>query len=148
MIKNERQYRISKASLARFEQSLKQLKAQPPQPKVHPRLQQAQLDAMQSEIEVLREQITTFEQLRQGQKPLEVNLGVLEALPRALVQARIAAGLTQKDLAMKLGLKEQQVQRYEATDYAQASLRRVREVVAILSAKEPIKTGSRNEWRQ
>ena len=33
-------------------------------------------------------------------------------LPIELIRARIAKGLTQKDLARKLGLKEQQIQRY------------------------------------
>ena len=45
----------------------------------------------------------------------------------ALTGARIKAGLSQKQLAEKLGLKEQQIQRYEATDYESASLRRVSE---------------------
>jgi HTH-type transcriptional regulator/antitoxin HipB len=33
----------------------------------------------------------------------------------ALIEARIAAGLTQKALADRLGVAEQQIQRYEAT---------------------------------
>ncbi len=49
-------------------------------------------------------------------------------LPRVLVQARIAANMSQKELAERLGMKEQQVQRYEATDYAGASLTRLQEV--------------------
>ena len=51
------------------------------------------------------------------------------------MQARIAAGLNQKDLADRLGLKEQQVQRYEATGYQSASLARLREVVDALGVK-------------
>lgn len=49
-----------------------------------------------------------------------------------LIKGRIAAGLTQRQLADRLGLKEQQMQRYEATDYASASLARVSEVIAAL----------------
>ena len=44
----------------------------------------------------------------------------------------IAARMTQKELATKLGLPEQQVQRYEAMEYDTASLSRLREVVAAL----------------
>ena len=36
----------------------------------------------------------------------------------------------------RLGLKEQQIQRYEATDYASASLTRTREVAGALGASE------------
>jgi len=46
-------------------------------------------------------------------------------LPKALVQARIARGLTQKDLADRLGMDEQKIQDYEATDYQRARLARI-----------------------
>ena len=55
-----------------------------------------------------------------------------EALPLALIKARIALGLSQKELAERLGLKEQQIQRYEATEYATASLKRVKAVINAL----------------
>ena len=38
----------------------------------------------------------------------------------------------QKSLAGRLGLKEQQIQRYEASEYASASLARVRSVAEVL----------------
>src|SRR5947199_184943 len=59
-------------------------------------------------------------------------LNSFDELPTALIQARIAAGLTQKQLAERLGLKEQQIQRYEATGYASASLKRVSAVIQAL----------------
>ena len=59
----------------------------------------------------------------------------LEALPRVLVQARIASGMNQTDLANKLNLKPQQVQRYEATDYMSASLARLIDVSRALGVK-------------
>ena len=62
-------------------------------------------------------------------------LDSFESLPRALVQARIAAGLSQKELAQRLGLKEQQIQRYEATGYASASLTKITEVIEALDIK-------------
>ena len=54
---------------------------------------------------------------------------MVAALPSMLIKARIARGLSQKDLAERVGLKEQQIQRYEATDYATANLARIKEVV-------------------
>lgn len=64
-----------------------------------------------------------------------LELNSLEALPRALIKARIAAKLSQKDLAERLGLKEQQIQRYEATEYNSANLARVIEVSLALRIK-------------
>ncbi len=43
--------------------------------------------------------------------------------------------LSQRQLADRLGLKEQQIQRYEATQYASASLSRLREVAAELDVQ-------------
>ena len=62
----------------------------------------------------------------------------LNDLPQALIRARIASGLSQRELAMRLGLKEQQIQRYEATKYASASLSRVIEVAQAIASNQNI----------
>jgi DNA-binding XRE family transcriptional regulator len=133
MITNERQYRITKAALARFENSLHALQNEPARG-IHPRLQKAHRDAVKSEIEVLCEQLSEYEKLRSS-RSAPPELALLESVPRALIRARIAAGMTQKDLADQLGVKEQQIQRYEATEYSTASLRRVREVAQLLTQR-------------
>jgi HTH-type transcriptional regulator/antitoxin HigA len=51
---------------------------------------------------------------------------------RTLIVARIARGLTQKELARKLGLKEQQIQRYEADRYGSISLTNFRRIARFL----------------
>jgi Helix-turn-helix len=48
-------------------------------------------------------------------------LGSLNDLPTTLIKARISAGMTQKELAEKIGIREQQIQRYEANHYNSAS---------------------------
>ncbi|GJL97180.1 MAG: hypothetical protein DHS20C06_09970 [Hyphobacterium sp.] len=50
----------------------------------------------------------------------------------ALIVARIARGFTQKHLARKLGLKEQQIQRYEADRYRTISIANFRRVASVL----------------
>ena len=67
-------------------------------------------------------------------RPEPISIESLGQLSGALVQARIVAGLSQKELADRLGLKEQQIQRYEATDYGSASLTRLKEVAEALGA--------------
>ena len=54
-------------------------------------------------------------------------------LPELLIKAHIARGLTQRELADRVGLKEQQIQKYEATDYVAAKWSRIREVADVLS---------------
>ena len=55
-----------------------------------------------------------------------------DQLAEALIRARIAAGLSPKEMAGRLGLKEQQIQRNEAPRYAGASLDRVQAVAGAL----------------
>ena len=51
-----------------------------------------------------------------------------------LIKARIARRMSQRDLAERIGLKEQQIQRYEATNYASVSLSQIKDVMGGLSA--------------
>ena len=55
-----------------------------------------------------------------GGGALRFRCAAVEDLPKALIRARIAAGMTQEGLAPRLGVKPQQVQRYEATEYGSA----------------------------
>lgn len=57
------------------------------------------------------------------------------AIPDMLVAARIARGMTQKDLAEFMGLKMQQIQAYEADCYQSASLSRIAWVAKALGIK-------------
>jgi ribosome-binding protein aMBF1 (putative translation factor) len=134
MIKNEREYKITKASLAKFEQSLAFIVNHPgselPGDAAKLKLQEAAVRSMRCE---LQEQIDEYEQLRAGRFDLAA-LDVVEAIPSSLIRARIAAGWTQKELAKRLGTSEQQIQKYESTDYESASFRKIHEIVTVLKA--------------
>ncbi len=132
MIKNERQYAITKAQADKLAQALERLSKNPAKGEpIHPLLRKAEAEALRSQLADLRAELADYEALRCGQRT-ELALASWDDLPRALIQARIAAGLSQQDLAKKLKLKEQQIQRYEATDYASASLARLRQVIRAL----------------
>jgi ribosome-binding protein aMBF1 (putative translation factor) len=131
MIANERQYRITKSEAQKFAASIQKFGANPPTD-LHPLLIKAQRDALVSQLEELQEDILEYETLKNsGQTGLDLE-NILE-LPNALIKARIAVGLTQKELAERLGLKEQQVQQYESTFYKSANLERVLQVAQVLT---------------
>jgi ribosome-binding protein aMBF1 (putative translation factor) len=136
MIKNEKQYRITKAQVRRFQNALGELAGQARPSNISPRLWEAQRQAAQSQMEELQEQVEAYERLQLG-KSKDVVLEAVEDLPKALIQARIASGMTQEGLALRLGLKAQQVQRYEATEYESASFARIRKVVQALGLRMP-----------
>jgi transcriptional regulator with XRE-family HTH domain/Zn-dependent peptidase ImmA (M78 family) len=133
MIKNERQYRITKAQALQFADALRDLE-KGPRADIHPILAKAQVDAARSQYADLQAEILEYESL-QRERPSVIEASTLDDLPRALIRARIALGFSQKDLAEKMGLKEQQLQRYEATEYSAASLTRLQEVAQALGVR-------------
>ena len=96
---------------------------------VHPMIAQAQADAVSSQLADLEAELREYESVRAGEFRMD-RLRVVADLPALLIKARISQGLSQKELADRLGLKEQQIQRYEATDYATAKWSRIREVAS------------------
>lgn len=137
MIKNERQYRIAKAQVAKFEEALGAFAAESRRGRTtHPRLIKAQRDALQSQLESLRRELIEYEDLGSGTMP-PPDLEYISVIPRDLIRARIAAGLSQRDLAERLGMPEQQIQRYEAKEYESVSLGRISEIARVLQSVSP-----------
>jgi len=137
MIKNERQYRITRAQMQNFEQALEDMNRTPiGQIKgVEADLRRLEMDALSGQLQDLRAELRAYEALRSADQSAFA-IESLEELPRTLIKARIASGLTQRELAERLGLKEQQIQRYEASDYQTASLARLLEIARALGIKE------------
>jgi DNA-binding XRE family transcriptional regulator len=133
MITNERQYRMTKAWIERFEQAMAAEEA-PNAAHIPAPIKQAMHEGYQSQLDELRADVADYEALQNGQRE-PITVRALDALPDALIQARIAARLTQKQLAERLDLKEQQIQRYERTRYARASWTRLLEVASVLGLR-------------
>jgi len=134
MIKNERQYRITKAQAAKLDAALNSFAAQSAEDRTtHPRLLKAQRDAMRSQRDSLRDELREYEEMKSGDAP-PPDLSYIAAVPQDLIRVRIASGLSQKELAERLGMPEQQIQRYEATDYESVSFARIVEIAEALQA--------------
>lgn len=136
MIKNEQEYQNSLAWLQRFEQSIaelddnEQLKAEPKRWKLH-------RDSYQSQVDELKSEITEYERLINcdTSKPLKIQVDSLNKLPDALIKVRLAAKITQRELADRLGIAEQRVKEYEDTDYQCASFVEILEVSTALGVE-------------
>jgi len=135
MISNERQYRITKAEAERFRHALTAFDATGEvRAGVHPRLVQAEREALESQLGDLLAELAEYERLRAGNVDV-IGVDTFDQLADGLIRARIATGLSQKDLAERLHLKEQQIQRYEAERYASASYQRLQEVARALGVR-------------
>ncbi len=131
MIYSDKQYSVSGAQLAKLKQALAAARDRVSN---QPWLKQAEIDALKSQVADIESEMAEYDLLKSGQVSFSKTYA-LEELPRVLVQARIASGMSQTDLAEKLNMKPQQVQRYEATDYMGASLARLIEVSRALGVK-------------
>ncbi len=128
MICNEREYRITRSELRKFEKAAAEYT---PSRGLDPRMKEVMTDALNSMAETLRSEMRRYEELRDG-RVSHREIGDLKDIPAALIEARIAAGLTQKNLAERLDLKPQQIQRWESNGYSGTSLSRLWEVADAL----------------
>jgi hypothetical protein len=131
MILTQREYAASLEQRRRLQQARTEYLARP---QAEPRLQEALLISVDTMLRPLEAEIAEFEALRAG-GIATFTAASLEALPVVLVQARIVAGLTQRQLAARLGSAESAVQRDEAGGYARATLARLARVAEALGVR-------------
>ena len=132
MITNERQYRITSNQIEKLKTTIDTFNIKAVAERVKSKLlAKAELEALRSEYENLSAQLHEYESLKSGTIEI-LKAPSLKELPLILIKARIAKGLSQRQLADAIGLKEQQIQRYEAEEYASANLHRLAEVANAL----------------
>jgi len=135
MITNERQYKITRTEAEKFRQAIAEMKTGPVERDgIHPRLIQAEREALESQLIDLDTEIAEYEQLKAATAPV-ISVDSFDNLAEGLIKARISAGISQKELADRLGLKEQQVQRYEAERYASASYQRMCDISSAIGVR-------------
>jgi ribosome-binding protein aMBF1 (putative translation factor) len=130
MIKNEKQYKITRNLLVNWQENHRLLLSKPI-PNTPAWIYKEQLRTVEEEISQLKKQLKEYEETKSGKRKLP-NLLLLEEIPNLLVKWRLARNLTQKALAKKLGMHENQLQRYENTNYAGASLSTVLQIARVL----------------
>ena len=128
MIYSDKQYRISNGELTKLKDALSAAQRRETDQEW---LKTAEIDALKSQIAEIEAELTHYDLLKTGQITFAKSFS-LESLPSVLIQARIASGMSQSHLANALGLKPQQIQRYEASDYMGASLARLIEISRLL----------------
>lgn len=131
MIFSDRQYAVSKEQVEKLRSALTNVRADP---KKHERLRKIEVNALESQISEIDGELANYDLLKSGSVAFSETYSLAD-LPSILIQARIAQGLSQTDLAEQLGMKAQQIQRYEATRYMSASLARLIEIAGALKVR-------------
>jgi len=135
MITDERQYRITQHKASQFSEAIKEWEQNAQERvAVHPLLLKAECESMMSQLADMREELANYEQLREPDVSA-ISISTLDELALGLIKARIAGKLSQRGLAERLGLKEEQIQRYESEHYASASYKRLCEVTHALGIR-------------
>lgn len=128
MIKNQRQFRITRARAVKFQEDLDRLRKEAEQ---GDDMASVMADAVKGQLADFKAELRDYEQLQALEDPI-MTLHSLADLPDALIRGRISLGLTQRELAERLDLKPQQIQRYEDGGYKGASLSRLLEITKAL----------------
>ena len=90
------------------------------------------LDPLRSFQEQLSEEVVSYERLKRGEMGEIRNL---HGLGRTLVALRIALGLTQRELAKRLGVHESQVSRDERNEYHAVTVERASRILDALGVE-------------
>ena len=136
MITNEFQKKKTLGFINSFEKEIKKLK----QKEKISKIEKLQITATLSQIDDLKIQVQEYENIKKSGKKFRFNLSSLENLPEALIKARIASDMTQKELASKLNMKEQQLQKYESNEYRMVNLKTLIYIGKIMNLR--IKNGN------
>jgi HTH-type transcriptional regulator / antitoxin HipB len=130
MIKNQKQAGITNARLSELKK-VKEILEEQHKDKATAKYRLG-INSMDSLIVELENDIQVYEGL------VKNNFNILQAksineLPNVLIAARLAQNMSHKELGDLIGVKEQQIQRYEATDYETAAFARIQEISMALN---------------
>lgn len=134
MIKNELEYQVTQEWVEKFEQSIAAMERDKEGKRKDPERWELSRGALQSHLNKLQAEIAEYEMLtsHSSHTPIVLKLEDIDYLPQILIKARMAAKLTQKELADLTGLTEEKIQQYEEKDYSNASFLDVRFVIDAL----------------
>ncbi len=129
MIRTEKEYKEAVERLQGESQRLQDYEKQLKNQGNTPEEIKLSLDPFRSFHEQLKEEVAEYEQIKRGEFPTIDNfLG----LGHVLICLRIARGISQRELAKKLGTNESQVSRDERNEYRNISTERVEKILEAL----------------
>jgi HTH-type transcriptional regulator / antitoxin HipB len=134
MIQNEYQYKVTKSKIDDLARVLATLATEVES--LPPLMVEATHNGFQTQINRMQTELQEYDDLKAGK--VEITMSSIEDLPKVLIQKRISLGMTQRELAEKLGIKEQMVQRYESTAYESISYQRLIDVWNTLKTSIPM----------
>jgi len=144
MIRSQHELNVTRKRLDEFEAALKEFDPDRPPLGVQPEGHHAAYDALVGFRAELQGEIEQYERLL-TYGMAAVRIGTLAKVPEVLIQARIAQRLSQRGLAARLGVKPQQVQRWESEYYENASFASILDVANALELTDGFRAAAAAE---
>lgn len=134
MIKTQQEYQFTRQLVKEFEQSIAALEQDETHRNNDPNGWELMKVSLLSQLEKLKSEVAEYYSLisHDSSIPIVLTLSEIENLPQILVKARMAAKLSQKELADLAGLTEEKIKHYEDNDYEDASFLEVKFVMNAL----------------
>lgn len=136
MIRNEKEYEVTKRRVADADRALAAQRASLDDVGFGPDEVRRGLEPVEAMRAGLLEELAWYERVRSG------DVGVLTGIARIgelLIAARIAAGVSQRDLADRLGVSEAQISRDEHNEYHGITVERAQRVMDALGGAVTIR---------
>jgi HTH-type transcriptional regulator / antitoxin HigA len=148
IILNEKEVREARARISRLSEALSSERAlEPVVAGLPPEVVSQVSSMMKAERDRLTHAVEAYAEAKETQRPTALKALVNHDLGLMLIVGRIASGFSQRDLAWRLGVKEQQVQRWEAERYGPISLKNYHRVAALLGVRPSADMPDRPEFR-
>jgi ribosome-binding protein aMBF1 (putative translation factor) len=132
MIRNENEYREAAARLAEEKKRIKAQRAELKKMGLAAGEIKRAIDPVLSFHQQLEEEVRSYERLKRGQFD---ELSDLRGIGHLLISLRIAQGLTQRELADRLGVHESLVSRDERNEYHGITLERAARILDALGVE-------------
>jgi HTH-type transcriptional regulator/antitoxin HigA len=91
----------------------------------------------QAMIRQLEEELCDYDRLKSGDLALP-NMERLDQIAPFIAKIRIAKGVSQTELARRLGVSKQVISRYEESDYQTVALARLQEILDAMGIKTAV----------
>lgn len=135
MIKNEKQYNITRKKLHEFEEGISRLKNGREQLPPKEEMLLVSMLVMQKQ---LQDEIAQYELVKSLTSAVLAERSI-DDLPILLIEYKIQSGMTQKEFSQKVGMKEQQLQRYEAENFNSISFRNLLKIIHAIGLEVTVK---------
>ena len=129
MIKSDAQRERTAAQIEGFRQALAKVDQEKPGKR-----SAAICGSYEGMIRQLEDELHEYDQLRSGEVPLP-NIERLDQIAPFVAKIRIAKGISQTELARRLGVSKQVISRYEESDYQTVSVAKLQEILDVIGIK-------------